>query len=582
MKGRTNNDWLVKAIKDESEKASCSWKMYRYGTICQPTGTGKTSEMIKFIADMIKTARVLGKKVIFNIASHRLNLSFQNVGNIVYTLSQSDLIQSDNTAIVINSSDDSEKYGNDSDLGNFRPLKLDTVADSRKDFYIIVSCYKSHYKLEDYISKGGFKDYIKVSLWDESHKISCVDNDEESNVNVDKCLNIFDNVYALSATPDEALTRKLSEKEASVNPNWKHTVDLKHIKHLSIRKAIKEKRILPVSFMTMTTPDLSDTEMKAHFCKNAIMKLKKRTPGLTHKVLISADSTPEAQEYFEYFKENRKAVFMTTSKTGYKTNVEELKSIVEDANATITDFTDAIKQYDGECVVIHIRQLIEGIDIDCLTATIIFDTPNETNRVSLIQTIGRILRFKEGDRDKKTGLGKNIEDRIKKYGYVIWGMEESQLNASVSEIGDFFIRNYDCGDCQFIISRSKKNNSNGTTEEIEEDYQSTPWQNKFGDFLRTKTGFASELESVMIDTVDALMKFLPYTKIVIPNSMQYKELRTIIQSRIDSCVKTSYSVEDWANDDDNLIEKTKYLMVNREPKLEEVFKKFGYTVENIK
>ena len=41
-----------------------------------------------------------------------------------------------------------------------------------------------------------------------------------------------------------------------------------------------------------------------------------------------------------------------------------------------------------------------------------------------------------------------------------------------------------------------------------------------------------------------------------------------------TCVQKSYSVEDWANDDDGLIERTKDLMINREPKLEEVFKKF--------
>lgn len=581
MKGRKNNDWLVKAIKENSEKATCSWKTHRYGTICQPTGTGKTSEMMKYIADMIQFSKATNKKVIFNLASHRLNLSFQNVGNIVYTLYNSGLIDPSNTAIVINSSDDTEKYGKDEDLGNFRPLKLEDVADSRKDFYIIVSCYKSHYKLEDYISKGGLKDYIKVALWDEAHKISLVGDDEDSKVNVDKCLNIFDNVYALSATPDALLTKKLSEKEASVNPNWSHDFEAKHIKHLSIRKAITEKRILPVSFMTITTASLDDTEKKAHFCINTIMKLKKKTPGLKHKVLISADSTDEAQEYFDYFDAAGKAVFMTTSKTGFKTNVESVKSKVEDANTTITDFTDAIKMYDGECVVIHIRQLIEGIDIDCLTATILFDKPNDTNRVALIQTIGRVLRFMDGDRDEKTGHGKDLKDRVKKYGYVIWGMEEAHFDSTVDAIGDFFIRNYDCGDCKFIISRSKKNNSNGSVDEIEDDSQSTSWQNKFGDFLRNKTGFAtSELESVMIDTIDALMKFLPYVKVNIPNSAKYSELRNIIQSRIDNCVKTSYSVEDWANDDDGIIEKTKYLMVNREPKLEEVFKKFEIKVEN--
>ena len=78
----------------------------------------------------------------------------------------------------------------------------------------------------------------------------------------------------------------------------------------------------------------------------------------------------------------------------------------------------------------------------------------------------------------------------------------------------------------------------------------------------------------MLDTIDALVKFLPYAKIRLPNKAKYNEICTIIRDRIDDCVQKSYSVEDWANDDDGLIERTKDLMINREPKLEEVFKKF--------
>ena len=78
----------------------------------------------------------------------------------------------------------------------------------------------------------------------------------------------------------------------------------------------------------------------------------------------------------------------------------------------------------------------------------------------------------------------------------------------------------------------------------------------------------------MLDTIDALVKFLRYTKIKLPNKAKYNEICAIVRSRIDDCVQKSYSVEEWANDDDGLIERTKDLMINREPKLEEVFKKF--------
>ena len=253
MKGRHNNDWLVKAIINDTEEAVCDWKLYRYGTICQPTGTGKTSEMIRFIADFIKMAKLLGKKAVFNLASHRLNLSFQNAGNIIHTLYKSGLIDSVNTAIVINSSDDTEKYGNDDDLGNFRPLKLKEVETSNKDFYFVVSCYKSHYKLEEKLESGLFKNYIKICMWDEAHKINADDDDK---VNVDSCLKTFDNIYALSATPDKFLTEKLSKREEEINPDWRPNVNVKYIKYMSIRHAIKLKKILPVSFNALTSTKL--------------------------------------------------------------------------------------------------------------------------------------------------------------------------------------------------------------------------------------------------------------------------------------------------------------------------------------
>lgn len=570
MKGRQNNDWLVKAIINNTEEVACNWKSYHYGTICQPTGTGKTSEMIRFIADFIKVAKTLGKKAVFNLASHRLNLSFQNAGNIIYTLYKAGLIDSVNTAIVINSSDDTEKYGNDDDLGNFRPLKLNEVETSNKDFYFVVSCYKSHYKLEEKLEAGLFKNYIKICMWDEAHKINADDDDK---VNVDSCLKTFDNIYALSATPDTFLNEKLSKREEEINPDWRPTVNVKYIKYMSIRHAIKLRKILPVSFNALSATKLESIGDKCLFCKNAIRKLKTKTGNLVHKTLISADSTDDAVAYFEFFTNEKKAVFMTTSKTGFMTNVDEYKKRLESSNATITDFTDAIKEYDGECVVIHIRQLIEGIDIDCLTSCILFDCPCEENRTNLIQTIGRVLRFMACDRIEGTGLGKDKNDRVKKFGYVVWGMSDADKEKHLDAIADFFIRNYDDGNCEFSFGHSSGGSGSGDTVELAD--QSTPWQNGFSDILRNTTGFKTgELESVMLDTIDALVKFLRYTKIKLPNKAKYNEICAIVRSRIDDCVQKSYSVEDWANDDDGLIERTKDLMINREPKLEEVFKKF--------
>lgn len=556
--------WLVEKIK--SNDFMTSFFGYRYGTDCQPTGTGKASEQIIDCAFKIKFSG--DRQIVFNFASHRLALSYQLAGNLIYCLKEAGYITPENACIVINSSDSADKYNNDPDMGQFRSIGLDEINNTRKQYIFVVSCYKSHPKIEDYLVNN-LKDAYKVSYWDEAHLVSVTDTEVESNVNVSKSLKVFDSVLAFSATPKDEVTRALEAREEEVNPKFHVGTSFRnYLKHITIKEAITNKTILPVSFNTITSSSLETVGDKGKLCLEVLKNLKGKTNKLNHKILISLDRKEDVKELLAFFKSKGKMAFATTSKYGFESTDESLNTFLQ--NGTIKDFTDTIRNRDEDCFVIHIRQLIEGIDIDCLTSAIIFDCPNDVNKIELIQTIGRILRFYYRSDIGKTERGMNVEDRVKKFGYIYWAMTPDCLESWGRKIAEFYLRTYDCGDCECRIGSGDRHNSNGDGESVS---LNSSFHNGFDDLFNSVGGNHYELSPVFINTIDALIQFLPYQHITIPNSIQYCQLKNIIEGRIEGCVKEVYTTEEWSVSPAE-IENAKNLMINKEPKLEKLFEFF--------
>ena len=69
----------------------------------------------------------------------------------------------------------------------------------------------------------------------------------------------------------------------------------------------------------------------------------------------------------------------------------------------IAEFSREVESYEGDCFVIHIRMLREGIDIKGLTDCVIFSrSRGDAERYRMfIQTIGRVLICRKGKRSKK-------------------------------------------------------------------------------------------------------------------------------------------------------------------------------------
>ena len=87
------------------------------------------------------------------------------------------------------------------------------------------------------------------------------------------------------------------------------------------------------------------------------------------------------------------------------------------------------------------------------------------------------------------------------------------------------------------------------------------------------------ISPVYIDTIDALIKFLPYAGIQIPGTVAYQKVRDTIIERLDGCVESRYTCDDWLIKKSVEINNAKKLMIEKEPKLEYLFKSYGISVE---
>lgn len=97
----------------------------------------------------------------------------------------------------------------------------------------------------------------------------------------------------------------------------------------------------------------------------------------------------------------------------------------------IAEFKNAIKMANNFKVVIHIKQLICGIDVDCFTDCIIYDLKenNDDNQRVVIQTIGRCLRYYSNT--ERINAENNQENKnLKKYGKV-WFIDHDEDHTEI-------------------------------------------------------------------------------------------------------------------------------------------------------
>ena len=144
-------------------------------------------------------------------------------------------------------------------------------------------------------------------------------------------------------------------------------------------------------------------------------------PGDSVKLYLSEETILK----FQRVEADGEKVFSTCAENGFRgTELDE--------DADINKFINEVEKYQGDCYVLHIRQLIQGIDIKGLTDCVIWSNSNANTKTyrHIIQIIGRTLRPMANER------GKKYSETIKKYGgvYFVTVSEDDKIEKNLQQL----------------------------------------------------------------------------------------------------------------------------------------------------
>ena len=463
-------DWQVKQYMDGTIQYEVHDTGERYGTVCVPTGGGKSGMMIR---DMIWHIDHMpnGKKLVINVSAPILKLGRQLLGDIVSTFEGIYGKNNGKFLIFLNSSDNGIEYKNITkeftSIRSFKGIKAFENHPTAR-IAIVVSCHDSLKHFADRL------DYLKtfatiLDYLDESHTVinlterwgfadDTKDDELSEEEKVQKSIleKIMDSncVYAFSATPDVHVTSVINSK----NSNSNHRNGGYHIVDISPNQLINEGTILsPVVYCWEM---MEHGRISAEHAMRFMELCKKDEPNINHKILISCDNT-EHLEWLEKELHSRGCiVFSTCSKKGAKSNGDE-DHFGNFHGVHESEFVDKVDEYNGDCYVLHIRQLRAGIDIRTLTDAIISNHGGkicERKKVEYIQTIGRILRPYKGERPEELNAdGRTFDDRKKKHGNVLFLIENGKDERVRRQTINFTLQYYGLTNVKVFVFDNQNN-----------------------------------------------------------------------------------------------------------------------------
>lgn len=429
--GKDNKmSWFVDKYNSKSLDFIIRNTRENFGTIIMPTGTGKSGVVYADIVNHIDNLQD-SRKLIINISCPILKLTQQFIRDL-FSILQDIYGNKKSFSFFINSSDTGKNYNDRSVMMldiNTKPLsKLHQFIESDTNIAIVASCHKSLYKFVSKI-KGIQQNTIDiVNYIDEAHLIDVrTGNDDDSVVyfDINKLCRYSTSVYALTATPDPDVTKAINE--------WNHfgKDSIKPIYKMSPIDAIHDNIIVPPLVKYILT---SDEKITIDMLKTIMKDAKFGNPNIHHKILVTLQSADELKTVREALEKTEYKVFSTCSKYGYG-----IESDLEDDPEynDVTGFINDVESYDGDCFILHIRQLIQGIDIKAITDCVIWsaDSGNQRHYRHTIQIIGRALRTLSGER------GVPSEKRLKKVGRVYFISPKDAADVQ-SNIAQFICRYY--------------------------------------------------------------------------------------------------------------------------------------------
>ena len=390
--------WLVDAFNsntlDKIFKFRISDGGKDFGTVCMPTGTGKSGVMIEDILRRIKSASA--PFTIVNLSCPTLRLSEQFVCDLFETMHgvfPEDFMKG--VCLVLNSSDSPANYsvGNCDIYGGGLYSAIQKAVNDKHNIIVIASCHRSLYKFVDCCGAFRVPNFHIFNYIDESHLLPYKiwsDGEEDFKVDLHRLHWNSKALYLFSATPDHDMTREFTDDEAHPYIYKMYPVD-----------AINDNIILPPRIRCIRCDKISDPKLYL-----AVLNECKKFGG-NRKILVTLKNTDDLRMVRQTLENLNYKVFSATSADGF-TGEDEINDAVE--------FADAVDKWNGDCFVLQIKQLTQGTDIRTLTDCIlpVADEINSKTYRNLIQTMGRVLRAAPGER------GKSYSQRVKKAGNIFF------------------------------------------------------------------------------------------------------------------------------------------------------------------
>ena len=407
------------------------------GVLYMPTGGGKTVIIYGHAKMFFGTAI----KHNFIISGPIMDLNKQTACSVLTNLFNDGLINSENCDVVIANCanyrsnrfytvKNGESIDIVNDIAGHEPLGIlvNTIdVKQEKQYRITVVCNPTLQNDEKFLDKLTEDDVVKHFYFDESQtlKKDQTVNTEEDNqnnknwVNYEKIFTIINmtsvkgSCHMVSATPTK------DNFETIMENNFGMSYEDCFAYRLTPREAINARMILEPQFYFKRCSKLKvDTILvRIEDVINDINKEKEKNASYKARILVTVASTADLNWIVKRLLEKYGSDYDVYSTSCMDKKKKNNETISED----ICAFKKAIEENERSCFVVHIKQIIAGIDIPSFTHTV-FNMEATTNFITPIQIVGRVLR-PERFPDGTANLTK------KKFGYIYVNIENNNILA---------------------------------------------------------------------------------------------------------------------------------------------------------
>ena len=377
----------------------------------------------------------------FIISGPIMDLNKQTACSVLTNLFNDGLINSENCDVVIANCTNyrlnrfyTVKNGENIDIVNdiagHEPLGIlvNTIdVKQEKQYRITVVCNPTLQNDEKFLDKLTEDDVVKHFYFDESQtlKKDQTVNTEEDNqnnknwVNYEKIFTIINmtsvkgSCHMVSATPTK------DNFETIMENNFGMSYEDCFAYRLTPREAINARMILEPQFYFKRCSRLKvDTILvRIEDVINDINKEKEKNTSYKARILVTVASTADLNWIVKRLLEKYGSDYDVYSTSCMDKKKKNNETISED----ICAFKKTIEENERSCFVVHIKQIIAGIDIPSFTHTV-FNMEATTNFITPIQIVGRVLR-PERFPDGTANLTK------KKFGYIYVNIENNNILA---------------------------------------------------------------------------------------------------------------------------------------------------------